>query len=183
MPSNTSSIPFLEINDPFPSPETAMKSDSGLNGLLAAGGDLSVDRLLEAYGQGIFPWFNKNQPVLWWSPDPRMVLSVDSFKLHRSLRKSIASFLARPDHVIKFDSAFDQVIRHCAHAKRAPKRQRPHGQPPTAPGSPRLVKIRMDHILIIVNSVFGSRAREDHAPCAIRIRIARISPSIAMRRE
>jgi len=118
MPSNTSSIPFLEINDPFPSPETAMKSDSGLNGLLAAGGDLSVDRLLDAYGQGIFPWFNKNQPVLWWSPDPRMVLSVDSFKLHRSLRKSIASFLARPDHVIKFDSAFDQVIRHCAHAKR-----------------------------------------------------------------
>jgi leucyl/phenylalanyl-tRNA--protein transferase len=118
MPQHASAISWLEINDPLPSPESAMKSDSALSGLVAAGGGLSADRLIEAYSQGIFPWFNLDQPVLWWSPDPRMVLRVDSFNLHRSLRKSIANFLAAPGHVIKFDTAFDRVIRHCAHAKR-----------------------------------------------------------------
>ncbi len=112
-------ISWIEINDPLPSPETAMKSDSGLNGLVAAGGGLSVERLLEAYSHGMFPWFSKDQPVLWWSPDPRMVLHVDSFKLHRSLRKTLDAFLVAPNHCIRFDSAFDQVIRHCANTKRA----------------------------------------------------------------
>ncbi len=119
MPQHASAISWLEINEPLPAPETAIKSDSGLNGLVAAGGGLSVERLVEAYSHGIFPWFSADQPVLWWSPDPRMVLHVDSFKLHRSLRKNLATFLATPDHVIKFDSAFDQVIRHCALTKRS----------------------------------------------------------------
>lgn len=119
MPQHASSIPWLEINDPLPSPESALTSDAGLNGLVAAGGGLSVERLLEAYSHGMFPWFSKDQPVLWWSPDPRMVLYVDSFKLHRSMRKKLIEFQAKPNHVIKINSAFDQVIRHCAHTKRA----------------------------------------------------------------
>ena len=59
------------------------------NGLLAAGRDLSAGRLLEAYAQGIFPWFSDGQPVLWWSPDPRMVLFIDEFKISRSLAKTL----------------------------------------------------------------------------------------------
>ena len=64
-------IPWLTDNSPFPPVESALRSP---NGLLAAGGDLSASRLLEAYRHGIFPWFNPGEPILWWSPDPRMVL-------------------------------------------------------------------------------------------------------------
>ena len=66
-------IPFLDTDDPFPPPELALQQP---NGLLAAGGDLSPARLLDAYAQGIFPWFGREDPLLWWSPDPRMVLYV-----------------------------------------------------------------------------------------------------------
>lgn len=118
MTNHASAISFLEISDPLPSPETAMRPDSGLNGLVAAGGGLSVNRLLEAYSLGIFPWFSQGQPVLWWSPDPRMVLKVNAFKLHRSLRKTISAFLTTAGHDVTFDTAFDQVIRQCARAKR-----------------------------------------------------------------
>lgn len=118
MTQHAASIPWIDIHQPLPSPETAMSADSGLGGLVAAGGGLSVDRLIEAYSRGMFPWFSKNQPVLWWSPDPRMLLQVESFKLHRSLRKTLIQFQAAPNHVIKFDSAFDQVISHCAHTRR-----------------------------------------------------------------
>lgn len=119
MPTSHPKIPWIEKNQPLPSPETAISSESGLNGLVAAGGDLSVNRLLEAYSQGIFPWFSNDQPILWWSPSPRMVLEVNSFRLHKSLRKALKSFLASSHNEIKFDSAFDKVIRHCAHSKRA----------------------------------------------------------------
>lgn len=118
MSSSSTEISWLQDNQDFPPPEMAMTSDSGMNGLVAAGGDLSVHRLLQAYSRGIFPWFSANQPILWWSPDPRMVLEVNSFRLHRSLRKTIKSFLQSTHHEIKFDSAFDQVIRRCAHTKR-----------------------------------------------------------------
>lgn len=107
-------IPWLETNSPLPSPETAQKKGTELEGLVAAGGGLSVERLCEAYSQGMFPWFSEGQPVLWWSPDPRMVLQTEHFRLHRSLRKTLHKFRANAQAEIRIDSAFDQVIRHCA---------------------------------------------------------------------
>ncbi|MBF0309276.1 MAG: leucyl/phenylalanyl-tRNA--protein transferase [Magnetococcales bacterium] len=80
------------------------------NGLLAVGGDLSVKRLLSAYSQGIFPWYSEGQPILWWSPDPRMVLVPAALHRPRSLEK----FLRRSPFRITFDQAFDEVIHACA---------------------------------------------------------------------
>lgn len=111
-------IPWLEENTPLPAPQSAQKIGSDLAGLVAAGGGLSVARLCEAYRQGIFPWFSQGQPVLWWSPDPRMVLRTSDFKLHRSLRKTLQKFIAEPTCEIRIDTAFAQVIRHCAQAYR-----------------------------------------------------------------
>lgn len=108
------SIPWLEIDTPLPQPETAQPKGSSLAGLVAAGGGLCVARLLEAYQQGMFPWYSQEQPVLWWSPEPRMVLRTQDFKLHRSLRKTLQSFIARSDCQIRIDTAFADVIRHCA---------------------------------------------------------------------
>jgi len=93
--------------DPFPPVQRASRE---YNGLLAAGGDLSVPRLLAAYRHGIFPWFNPDEPILWWSPDPRMVLFPHEFKLSRSLRKR----LARGDYQVRVDTAFTRVMRECA---------------------------------------------------------------------
>ena len=107
-------IPWIESHTPLPAPETAQPKGTELEGLVAAGGGLSVSRLCEAYSQGMFPWFSEGQPELWWSPDPRMVLQVDHFKLHRSLHKTLHKFIRSPDAEIRIDSAFGQVIRHCA---------------------------------------------------------------------
>ncbi|MFH0934933.1 MAG: leucyl/phenylalanyl-tRNA--protein transferase, partial [Pseudomonadota bacterium] len=79
------------------------------NGLLAAGGDLSPSRLLQAYRHGIFPWFGEGDPILWWSPDPRMVLFPAEFKLSHSLRKT----LRKGRYVLRTDTAFEQVMRAC----------------------------------------------------------------------
>jgi leucyl/phenylalanyl-tRNA--protein transferase len=111
-------LPWIESQDPLPPVETAWGMDSDAPGLLAAGADLGVNRLLEAYGQGIFPWFNPDQPVLWWSPDPRMVLQIKDFKLHRSLRKTLARYAAHPQFELCFDRAFDQVIEACSKSPR-----------------------------------------------------------------
>ncbi len=92
---------------PFPPAGTAHEHP---NGLLCAGLELTPERVLEAYRCGIFPWFNEGQPVLWWSPDPRMVLFPDEFRLHRSLRKT----LRRGGYVVTCDRAFDRVIEGCA---------------------------------------------------------------------
>ena len=100
-------ITFLDIHTPFPPVERALLRP---NGLLAAGGCLSVNRLLDAYRQGIFPWFNEGEPILWWSPDPRMVLIPDEFKVSRSLRRT----LRNKRYQIRTDSAFEQVMRACA---------------------------------------------------------------------
>lgn len=117
-------IPWLELNTALPAPETAQKKGSNLAGLVAAGGGLAVARLKEAYQQGMFPWFNQDQPILWWSPDPRMVLNTSEFKLHRSLRKTLQQFIDSEDCEIKIDSDFSAVIRYCAQTPRA-------GQPGT----------------------------------------------------
>jgi len=111
-------IPWLEVEDALPPPESAQRKGSRLAGLVAAGGGLSVARLCEAYQQGMFPWFSDGQPVLWWSPDPRMVLQTEHFKLHRSLRKTLQKFIASPASEVRIDSAFRQVIHHCAQTSR-----------------------------------------------------------------
>lgn len=100
-------IPWLAGTDPFPPVATAMREPDGL---LAAGADLSLERLLDAYGRGIFPWFGPGEPILWWSPDPRMVLLPERFKISRSLAKRIK----RPDYEIRVDTAFAEVMRLCA---------------------------------------------------------------------
>lgn len=100
-------IPWLEPDDPFPPLETALKSP---NGLLAAGADLSPGRLLAAYRRGIFPWYMEGEPLLWWSPDPRMVLIPSELKISRSLAKT----LRNRDYEVRFDSDFDGVVQGCA---------------------------------------------------------------------
>jgi leucyl/phenylalanyl-tRNA--protein transferase len=99
--------PWLELGDPFPPVEEALRDP---NGLLAAGGDLSTPRLLQAYERGIFPWFGDGDPVLWWSPDPRMVLPTDGMRVTRSLRKTIRAGRFR----VTADTAFPSVIAACA---------------------------------------------------------------------
>ncbi len=84
------------------------------NGLLAVGGDLSPSRLLAAYRQGIFPWFSPGDPLLWWSPDPRMVLLPSAFRCTRSLAKT----LRNTDYEIRFDTSFRAVMTACANAPR-----------------------------------------------------------------
>jgi leucyl/phenylalanyl-tRNA--protein transferase len=100
-------IPWLGLRDPFPPVEQALVEP---NGLLAAGGDLSPARLLDAYARGIFPWFNDEDPVLWWSPDPRMVLLPHELHLSRSLRRTIRS----QEFTVTFDRAFQGVMEGCA---------------------------------------------------------------------
>jgi len=111
-------LKWLDPETPFPPVTMAWGSDTGAPGLLAAGGDLGLERLTMAYSQGIFPWFSEGQPVLWWSPNPRMVLQTAQFKLHRSLAKTLHRHHRNPSFTLCFDRAFDQVIEHCAHAPR-----------------------------------------------------------------
>ncbi|MFC5475389.1 leucyl/phenylalanyl-tRNA--protein transferase [Paraherbaspirillum soli] len=118
-------IPWLELDTPFPDVSEALTDDDGAAGLLAAGADLSPRRLLDAYRHGIFPWFSEGQPILWWSTDPRMVLHTQQFEISTSLRKTLRKVhrSTRTDHrwQIRFDFAFDQVMRECA----APRRDGP----------------------------------------------------------
>ena len=100
-------IPWLSEHDPFPPVDDAMRDP---NGLLAAGGDLSPARLLDAYSRGIFPWFSDNDPLLWWSPDPRMVLWLPQLHVSRSLRRTLRS----GRYTVTLDTAFDQVMAGCA---------------------------------------------------------------------
>lgn len=102
---------FLSPEEPFPPVERALKAP---NGLLCAGADLSVERLLEAYRRGIFPWYSDDEPILWWSPDPRMVLFTDELKISRSLAKSIRN----KGYEVRVDTAFDEVIEGCAAPRR-----------------------------------------------------------------
>ena len=100
-------IPWLERSDPFPAVGKAL---SRPNGLLCAGGDLSPERLLDAYRHGIFPWFSEGEPVLWWSPDPRMVLYPEELKISRSLAKT----LRHRRYEVRLDTAFPRVIHECS---------------------------------------------------------------------
>ncbi len=95
-------IPRLKTALEFPDPSTASES-----GVVAYGGDLSPSRLLLAYRGGIFPWYSINDPILWWSPNPRLIMNLDDFRLRRSLKKKLNKF------EIRFDSAFPEVIARC----------------------------------------------------------------------
>jgi leucyl/phenylalanyl-tRNA---protein transferase len=100
-------IPLLGSTDPFPPVDDALDEP---NGLLAAGGGLTIARLLEAYAHGIFPWFSEGDPVLWWCPDPRMVLDVTRVHISRSLRRR----LRKADYAVTADRAFVRVMKECA---------------------------------------------------------------------
>lgn len=109
-------LAWLGTDDPFPSVDQALEDPPGL---LAVGADLSVSRLRQAYTQGIFPWFNPGEPILWWSPDPRMVLRCKSMHLSHSMRKRMRQ-IARQQSLgdmritVTVDCAFDQVMAACA---------------------------------------------------------------------
>jgi leucyl/phenylalanyl-tRNA--protein transferase len=111
-------LPWLEAGDDFPDVSLAWGPASEAPGLLAAGGALDVATLIQAYRCGIFPWFNEGQPTLWWSPDPRMVLLPQQFRLHRSLRKALQKFQAQPHCGVRFDTSFAAVIQSCASSRR-----------------------------------------------------------------
>jgi leucyl/phenylalanyl-tRNA--protein transferase len=100
-------IPWLAPGEPFPPVESALAEPSGL---LCAGADLSVERLLDAYRRGIFPWYSHGQPILWWSPDPRMVLYIAEFKVSRSLAKNRRN----RGYEVRIDTAFARVLDECA---------------------------------------------------------------------
>jgi leucyl/phenylalanyl-tRNA--protein transferase len=116
--TNQLQLPWLEPGEPFPDISRAWPTDSEAPGLLAAGGSLDTVTLVSAYSRGIFPWFSQGQPILWWSPDPRMLLQVDQFKLHRSLRKTIRAFRSNSACELRIDCDFESVIRNCAHRNR-----------------------------------------------------------------
>ncbi|MGV7208977.1 leucyl/phenylalanyl-tRNA--protein transferase [Oxalobacteraceae bacterium A2-2] len=116
-------IPWLDRDTPFPDVSTALTTEAP--GLLAAGADLSPMRLLQAYRHGIFPWFSEGQPILWWSTDPRMVLKTADFRISDSLKKTLRKVERERQQggrwQLRFDSAFERVMRECA----APRRDGP----------------------------------------------------------
>ena len=103
-------LQFLQFESlAFPPPKLALKEP---NGLLAIGGDLSPQRLVEAYKQGIFPWYSDNEPIMWWSPDPRAIIKTDQIHINRTLKK----FLNRNPYSVSVNKAYADVISHCANA-------------------------------------------------------------------
>ncbi|MGV8892137.1 MAG: leucyl/phenylalanyl-tRNA--protein transferase [Burkholderiaceae bacterium] len=118
-------IPWLESDSFFPDISSALTAEEGAAGLLAAGANLSPQRLLDAYRRGIFPWFSEGQPILWWSTDPRMVLETGNFKISRSLQKTLKKIDCEIQGgrrwEIRFDNAFEAVMRACA----APRKDGP----------------------------------------------------------
>ncbi len=104
-------IPWLGSAEGFPPVELALREP---NGLLCAGGDLTPQRIVHAYLNGIFPWYSPGEPILWWSPDPRMVLFPSEFRVSRSLRKT----LRNTDYRVRLDSNFKSVIKSCAGIRR-----------------------------------------------------------------
>lgn len=115
-------IAWLDPDSPFPDVAQAMKESDAAPGLLAVGADLSPQRLLDAYRHGIFPWFSEGQPILWWSTDPRMVLPTERFVVSDSLRKKLRkvhkSMRGDRQWEIRFDCAFEEVMRACAQPRR-----------------------------------------------------------------
>lgn len=131
-------ISWLHPGDAFPPVAKALHEP---NGLLAAGGNLSAQQLIEAYRHGIFPWYNPGEPILWWSPDPRMVLFPARLKVSRSLRKT----LKKRNYEVRVDTAFRSVMQNCA----APR----DGQPGTWIGEEMIVAYSHLHEMGMAHSV------------------------------
>lgn len=110
----TKPLPWLEPGQCVPDAASAWGPDDPAPGLLAAGGSLDVQTLRDAYGKAVFPWFSDGQPILWWSPDPRMALEPASFRLHRSFRKTLQAFRTDTRCEVRIDHDFEAVIRACA---------------------------------------------------------------------
>jgi leucyl/phenylalanyl-tRNA--protein transferase len=113
-----SQIRWLGLDDTFPNPFYEEDPDPSVPGLIAVSEKIYPGQLAAAYQVGIFPWYSDNQPVLWWSPDPRMVLKPQNFKCSNSLKKSIRYFCSDPNAQILVDSDFGAVVRACATSKR-----------------------------------------------------------------
>lgn len=111
-------LTWIDDHTPLPPTSAALGPDSDAPGLLAAGGHVTPARLEEAYRRGVFPWYSERQPVLWWTPDPRMVLQVANFHLPTSLRKTVRRFARTPGCEIRIDHAFSRVIEACANTPR-----------------------------------------------------------------
>ncbi|MEY3890955.1 MAG: Leucyl/phenylalanyl-tRNA--protein transferase [Pseudomonadota bacterium] len=105
------SIAFIDNHDPFPNTDQALIEP---NGLIAISKTLEAEKIIEAYKQGIFPWFNQNEPILWWSPNPRLVLFPDDLKISSSLSKKIK----KNNYQFEIDKNFSSVIKHCSEVKR-----------------------------------------------------------------
>lgn len=116
--SSPTTGPFWLANQPVAFPPTDLALDDP-NGLLAIGGDLTPEWLLQAYSKGIFPWFNPGEPILWWTPNPRSVLYLDKLKIRRSLRQSIRKLSKHHALRVSFDSAFTEVMQACSQVPRA----------------------------------------------------------------
>lgn len=104
-------MPVYQLTEDIVFPHPAYAEDDGL---LAIGGDLSTERLMLAYSNGIFPWYSEGYPILWWSTDPRMVIFPEKFKVHKSLR----NIINRKTFNVKFDTCFEKVIKQCAKVDR-----------------------------------------------------------------
>jgi len=113
------SIPWLKPDSPLPPTASALGPDTDAPGLLAAGRGLSIPRLRDAYAHGVFPWYGPGRPVLWWSPDPRMLLRTANLNVTRSLRKTLRRFLHTPGCEVRFDHDTPRVMRCCAETPRA----------------------------------------------------------------
>ena len=111
-------IAWLGTQDPFPNPLLYQDPDPSVPGLIAVSERIYPGQLSRAYRAGIFPWYSDNQPVLWWSPNPRMVLKPSQFKCHESLKKTIRQFLYEESADILVDDDFGLVMRSCATARR-----------------------------------------------------------------
>ncbi|HSI43503.1 MAG TPA: leucyl/phenylalanyl-tRNA--protein transferase [Methylotenera sp.] len=107
----TGRVTAIDADSPFPPLSNALMDP---NGLIAIGGDLSVPRLLDAYSHGIFPWYSDNDPILWWSPNPRMVLFLDELKVSHSLAKTMRTNVFD----VRFNTAFREVITACSNKTR-----------------------------------------------------------------
>lgn len=110
----TQAIPLLNADSlAFPPVHTALNDP---NGLLAFGGDLSTQRLTQAYTMGIFPWFSEGEPIMWWSPNPRAVIFCDQLKINKTLRKHLKKHAKEQGFIVTLNNAFDEVIEFCADA-------------------------------------------------------------------
>lgn len=100
-------MPVYQLNEVIGFPDPSEANDDGL---LAIGGDLSAERLITAYSLGIFPWFNEGESILWWSPNPRLILDPENFKLSKSLKRTVK----KKSITVVFDEQFEKVIEYCA---------------------------------------------------------------------